>query len=388
MQTLRLVLAIHHHQPVGELDPIIERAYQATYRPLLAILENSRALPFALHISGPLLEWLIDHHPEHVDRIRTLIAQRQIELLGGGYCEPVLAMIPHRDRITQIHAFTDLIREVFSTTVRGAWLAEGIWQQTLVASLVQAGIEYTLLDDFHFERGPAQLEGPFGYYLTESDGHLLKVFPACPALPNGISFVEPSLVHDFLRRLADRRPGSTVVFALDDNAFQSLPGTSSPIDPLAWLERFCKMIASDGDWLEISTLATLADRSLPLGKVFLSDSASHWRNLQSRRAEGDEMYARMLGISDRLAAAESSTESDPDYLEAARLELHRAQCSSAYHATGPSGALDLPYLRNAVYAHLIAAHNALDETEGNSGPRKHRRRRFQLRCAPGGPPPE
>jgi 4-alpha-glucanotransferase len=369
MPELRLVLAFHHHQPVGQREIALEQAYETTYRPLLDVLEKSRALPVALHASGPLLEWLVERRPEYVERLRSLIARDQIEILGGGIFEPVMTMIPHRDRLGQIRAFTEQIQDVFSTPVRGAWLAEGVWEQSLVTSLVQAGIEYTILDDFHFERGPSQVEGPFGYYLTEAEGQLLKVFPACPALPNGISFVEPSLVHDFLTRLAERRQGSTVVFAVDDNAFSSRFDGPSHVDMLGWLERFCEMIVADGDWLELTTFANLADRTLPLGKSYLGDSAYRWRNRQSRRAAGDEMYARMLGISQRLAAAESNVESDPDYLEVARLELYRGQCSSAYHSSGASGGLYLPYLRNAVYRHLIAAHNALDEIEGNNGPR-------------------
>ena len=35
---------------------------------------------------------------------------------------------------------------------------------------------------------------------------------------------------------------------------------------------------------------------------------------------------------ERLAAAESNAESDPDYLEVARDELYRGQCGSAYRA--------------------------------------------------------
>jgi 4-alpha-glucanotransferase len=369
MPELQLVLALHHHQPVGQLESVLEHAYETRYRPLLDLLENYPVVPVALHTSGPLLEWLVELHPEYIDRLHALIARGQIEILGGGIFEPVLTMIPHRDRVGQIQAFTQFIQEVFSTPIRGAWLAEGAWEQSLVTSLVQAGVEYTVLDDFHFERGPSQVEGPFGYHLTEADGHLLKVFPACPALPNGISFVEPKLVHDFLSRLAHRRPGSTVVFAVDENALANHPDTSSSVDMLVWLEHFCEKIAADGDWLEITTFADLVDRSLPRGKVYLSDSAHRWRNRQSRRAEGDELYARMLGVSQRLAAAESNVDSDPDYLEVARLELYKGQCSSAYHANGPTGGLDLPHLRNAAFRHLIAAHNALDEIEGNTGPR-------------------
>ncbi len=81
------------------------------------------------------------------------------------------------------------------------------------------------------------------------------------------------------------------------------------------------------------------------------------------------MYARMLGVSQRLAAAELNAGADPDYLEIARLELYRAQCGSAYSWHGGAGDLALPYLRNEVYRHLIAADDALDETEGRTGPR-------------------
>ena len=41
----------------------------------------------------------------------------------------------------------------------------------------EAGIEYTILDDFHFKNAgllPNQLHG---YYVTEDDGRLLAVFP-------------------------------------------------------------------------------------------------------------------------------------------------------------------------------------------------------------------
>ena len=46
-----------------------------------------------------------------------------------------------------------------------------------------------------------------------------------------------------------------------------------------------------------------------------------WRNFKAKYAETDEMYARMLEVSNRLAALESNPEADPDYLDAARHAL-------------------------------------------------------------------
>src|SRR5206468_7244802 len=93
-----------------------------------------------------------------------------------------------------------------------------------------------------------------------------------------------------------------------------------------------------------------------------------WRNFKARYAECDEMYARMLGISRRLADDQAAGRSDPDYLDVARQELYRGQCNCPYWH-GAFGGLYLPHLRNAIYHHLIAAHELLDEAEGLNGPR-------------------
>jgi alpha-amylase len=113
--------------------------------------------------------------------------------------------------------------------------------------------------------------------------------------------------------------------------------------------------------------STADDRSVDRLRPFVS-AGGFWRNFKAKYAESDEMYARMLGISDRLARLSGSDEADPDYLEIARQELYRAQCNCPFWH-GTFGGLYLPHLRNAVYRHLIGAHKALDESEGRSGPR-------------------
>jgi len=106
-----------------------------------------------------------------------------------------------------------------------------------------------------------------------------------------------------------------------------------------------------------------ADRLRPFVRA-----GGFWRNFKAKYAESDEMYARMLGVSDRLADLAGNGEADPDYLTIARRELYRGQCNCPFWH-GAFGGLYLPHLRNAVYGHLIGAHNALDEAEGRAGPR-------------------
>ena len=149
------------------------------------------------------------------------------------------------------------------------------------------------------------------------------------------------------------------------------------------------MLVANRDWLETTTFARAVDATLPLGKIYLPDSSyremTEWalppeslRALIDGRAtarrlaglgrdqavltvpadsgatsrrrypESDEMYARMLGVSRRLAAVERGRDADPDYLEIARQELYRGQCNCPYWH-GSFGGLYLPHLRNAIY---------------------------------------
>ncbi len=79
--TVRLVLAIHNHQPIGNFDGVFEAAYNDSYTPFLDVLENFPEIPISLHNSGSLLEWIVSHHPEYIDRVRQKVQEGQIESL-------------------------------------------------------------------------------------------------------------------------------------------------------------------------------------------------------------------------------------------------------------------------------------------------------------------
>lgn len=417
MAGLRLILALHNHQPVGNFDGVFAASYRDSYLPFLEVMEDYPGIPFALHTSGPLLEWLVEHHPEYIARVRALVEAGRVEILGGGFFEPILTMIPHRDRVGQVREYARFLGTTFGTEVRGAWLAERVWEQQLVTALVEAGVEYTVLDDFHFQRAGVDERDLRGYYLTEEDGRLLKVFPIAERLRYQIPFQEPHAIYEYLRQVAAERPDSTLVFADDGEKLGAWPDTYGHVYTNGWLRRFCDMLVGNRDWLQATTFGQAVEATLPMSKVYLPDSSyremtewvlpagklvefeaaveplgkrldgahptgdprldrlrpfvragGNWRNFKAKYAETDEMYARMLGVSNRLDALARSGSADPDYLDSARMDLYRAQCNCPYWH-GAFGGLYLPHLRNAIYRHLIAADNALDEAEGRAGPR-------------------
>ena len=101
---ISLALAIHNHQPVGNFGWVMAEVYDLAYEPMVAALERHPHVRLSLHYTGPLLDWLRAERPEFIDRLSALVARDQVEIIGGGYYEPVLASLPERDRIGQLRA--------------------------------------------------------------------------------------------------------------------------------------------------------------------------------------------------------------------------------------------------------------------------------------------
>ncbi|MBI2827632.1 MAG: DUF1926 domain-containing protein [Planctomycetia bacterium] len=402
---LRFVLVLHNHQPVGNLDCVAERIYEDSYRPFLDVLADYPTLPLNLHASGSLLDWLSAKHPEYVDRLGELVAAGRVELLGGAYHDPILPMLPPRDRRGQIRAYGQRLAERFGRAPRGLWLAERIWEPALTGDLAAAGIEHTVLDDVHFLRAGLAETQLAGYYLTEHEGQLVAAFAGREPLRYLIPFAEPAQTIDYLRRAAGETPGGIVIYADDGEKFGAWPGMREHVYHERWLRRFFDALAAATDWLHVTTLTECIDHVPPLGKVYIPEGsyremsvwsslgdrqttgdapAGTWRNFRVKYPEINEMYCRMLMVSRRLESTAGERASCPpsqsqptslsseasaagDLVIQARDELYQAQCGCAYWH-GLFGGVHLAHLRQAVYRHLIAADRLLDAAAGRDGP--------------------
>lgn len=406
--TLRLIFAVHDHQPVGNFGGVFEQACRDAYDPFLNVLDEFPDLPVTMHLSGSLLEWLEKYRPDHVARLKEFVTRGQVEILGGPYFEPILAAIPSRDRIGQIQAYVRHLEQVFETPIRGMWVPERVWEPGFASDIVDAGIEYTILDDSHFRWAGFSQDKLHGYYLTENEGRLLKIFPDDETLRYTIPWSEPEETIAYLRSIAERAPGTVVSFGDDGEKFGSWPGTFEHVyGDRNWLRRFFQALRDNADWLQVVTMAQAVDAVPPQGKIYLPNAsyremtewalptdqqvayqqstkelqqsphweqikpfvrAGFWRNFLVKYPEANEMYCRSLEISRRLAdLAESPLgRQQPDKLHAARMELYRGQCNCPYWH-GAFGGLYLPHLRNAIYEHLIAADSLVEQISGRNG---------------------
>jgi len=402
---IRFIFLLHDHQPIGNFDNVFEQSYQDSYRPFLDLFERYGNLKVGLHTSGPLMEWLDARHPEYLDRLAEMVAAGRMEIIGGAFYEPILSMIPARDRVGQIKSFSRWLEHRLGAQIRGMWMPERVWEQSMASDLVTAGIQYTLLDDFHFKNAGLAEDQLHGYYLTEDDGNVLAVFPGSEPLRYLIPFGTPQQVIDHLGRLAESRFGAIAVFGDDGEKFGAWPETHKHVYTDGWLARFLDLLAANQSWIRSATLAETFDTTAPLGKIYLPEGSyremtewvlpaeqlaeyasvrrelehdprwpriarfvrgGYWRNFKVKYPEANEMYSRMMMVSRRLKAVEDSGVRG-ELVEHARTALYRGQCNCSYWH-GAFGGVYLPHLRNAVFNQLIAADNLLDRAIGRTGP--------------------
>src|SRR5207249_3740928 len=135
---LRFAFGVHFHQPVGNFDHVFEQHVRDVYRPLLERLAEREFFPIAIHLSGPLLEWLEEHESGLLDRIARLAEGSRLELLLSGFYEPVLAALPREDRVEQIHWMRQAIKRRFGVEATGLWLTEGVYDRGWLTQFLDA----------------------------------------------------------------------------------------------------------------------------------------------------------------------------------------------------------------------------------------------------------
>ncbi len=399
MSKINFVFCIHNHQPVGNFGFVMEDAYRQAYLPFLQVLSEHPSIKAVLHNSGSLLEWIERFRPEYLDLVRGLVARGQLEILTGGFYEPVLSSVPDADKTGQTRKLTQYVRDKLGFAPRGLWLAERVWEPSLPGVLAAAGVEYTVVDDSHFKSAGLRDQDLLGYYLTEDQGSVLRVFSGSKRLRYLIPYAEPEETLAYLRQNSSEDGERLLVFADDGEKFGVWPGTHSLCYERKWLERFLTALEQNSHWVRTVTFSEYMSERRPLGWAFLPTASyaemmewslpvdaqlkydvflkklrergeheyesfvkgGFWRNFFSRYPESNWMHKRMLFARRTVTSARGRAITEE--LRAAALnEVWRAQCNCAYWH-GVFGGLYLPHLREAIYRHLIRAENMLMEAE-------------------------
>lgn len=397
-RSVNLLLGVHAHQPVGNFTEVLEEAHHKCYRPFLNTLYRFPEFRFSIHFSGWLLDYLFAHHSADMALLREMVKRKQAEVFSGGDTEPVLAVIPNRDRLGQILELSGKLEKKLGQRPLGAWLTERVWEATVVPALADAGIRYVTVDDYHFLCSGRTSDELTGFYTTEEDGRKLDLFPISEALRYRLPFSPAPDAVQYIESLATETSCAAIYFD-DIEKFGIWPETYEWVYEKKWLEDFIAGVLGSGiirtmrycdyhaqhttrgivylptvSYIEMNewTLpapaaqeyADLVQQAKASGrfehsKAFLRGGI--WKNFFSRYPESNWMHKRMLSLSERFHSLPQKQQTGE-----MRENLYQAQANDAYWH-GLFGGLYLPHLRRAVHHAMVRLEGLLDGAQPRPG---------------------
>ena len=393
MKTINLILGNHNHQPVGNFDFVFESAYQKAYKPFLDVLEKYKDIKFNFHYTGSLLLWIEKNHPEHIEKLKNLAKEKRIEIQSGGFYEPIMPSIPDKDKDIQIQKLNNYIKDKFDFIPKGAWIAERVWEPTLVKNLAKNDIKYIMLDDSQFLTTGIDTKNIFGYFITDNENYKLNIFPISQELRYLIPFREVEKSIEYLKSIATEEGDRVVVLHDDGEKYGDWPGTQKWVYEDKWLENFFEALSKEKDIIKTTTYSEYIKKYPPVSKIYIPNGSyeemltwvlpakvqdefhskleelkksneneiitrfmrgGFWRNYFSKYSESNRMNKRMIyasNIFDRFKFKRNKDKIKEDK-EIALDYLLQGQCNCPYWH-GTFGGLYLNNLRHATYSNLI-----------------------------------
>jgi 4-alpha-glucanotransferase len=403
LKKVNFIFGVHNHQPVGNFGKVFEDLYARSYEPFARILHRHPKVKCTFHVTGPLLEWLEGNRPDFFELLKAMSDRRQIEFFTGGMYEPILAILPDRDKIGQIQMLTGYLKRKFGVDAVGMWVAERVWEPHLTKALAESGVKYIVTDDAHFKAVGLKEEETFGYYLMEEQGWTAGVFPISEKMRYQVPFRAVEETIQYLQSVATEEGDRAVVLMDDGEKFGGWPDTYKWVYEEGWLEKFFTALEDNASWLNtvhfseymaqypsrgILNLPTgsyteMGEWALPAEAAQEYEQIRHevkdrgempryerylkggfWRNFLAKYAESNHLHKKMLWVSDKVEEArkrlrKKATPKQKAILREAERALYRGQCNCPYWH-GVFGGLYLNHLRFALYRQLIEAEKLAD----------------------------
>ena len=248
------------------------------------------------------------------------------------------------------------------------------------------------LDDVHLKSAGLEEDELYGYYATEDQSPILKIFATSQALRYTLPWRPVYETINLLRNLATSDGKRILVMGDDGEKLGSWPGTHELCwgtnGQAGWIEEFFCALEENSSWLHTTPLGEYARAYPALGRIYIPASSyiemgewvlpprksyafgqllhklqeehdqdilqfmrgGFWRNFLVRYPEVNNQHKKMLRVHDAVYAAGASAEHG-------LTQLWKAQSNDTYWH-GLFGGIYMGHVRSAIYHHLIKAENA------------------------------
>lgn len=157
----KVLIGAYSQIPAGSPTPVLERALESVFKPMLTYLHSTNDAVLQLYLSSFLMEWLDKNHPEVNMLISDLSRMGRVELLTGSYDQSVLSLLSPKDRSNQIEQNTTWIRKRYGQRSKTLWCYGQYFNPIYINTLSICCIDRILISTHNVIRNEEYLEEPF-----------------------------------------------------------------------------------------------------------------------------------------------------------------------------------------------------------------------------------
>jgi hypothetical protein len=325
---------------------VLEETYQKAHKKIIAFFYNHPQFPFSWTFSGVQLAYYAEKHPEFTDTLAELVARKQLELIGGGYYEPVFPLLTSADCIAQIELLTTLQHSLIGPRPRGIALSD-FWSPRLITPFRKCKMDFVQIDVSLI----ADRTHNFQPLIVENLGKTISVLPVYPDLLPELTqkpqtyFLRLLKIFSRVSKTEPKNPVAVCSFSPDELV--------SFIES-DWLEEFFSISASYTQQIQLTTPSHFFTKSTVFLPAYIPPTQSYIHTNDDLRL----LYARMV----HACLIVSQCRGDKARKKAAHEKLLEAQSGKAYLP----GAQNEQHRRTA-YHNLIQAEKIARDQENSTG---------------------
>ena len=287
--SLSFVLQLPPSTAYAKLESVAENLLSG----VLKMLESGKVC-FSLFMDGPTLEAVCKvARPLMLGKLRKAIEEGALELLGGGYYDPMLPLFPEALQSMQLSQHGKLLWKHFGIEPTGYFNSSMVWEMEMTDLLEEHRSEYALVQEASLQDALGRTTPVSGWYSVEDKGAFLKVVPVSEKLSRAIGeddFKWQEIAEPYCRG------GKTAVLALD------IP--PQPGDIIPFFERLIEFVEMNE--ISTKTVSSVVNEQSSEGrvsfllsagqKIGLPAAARTCRELLVRRPEVNLLHKTLLSL--------------------------------------------------------------------------------------------
>jgi hypothetical protein len=309
-------------------------------RPVLTNLYKFPKVSAILHFSGSLWYWIERNHGELLMLTEDMVKRKQLELLSGGFYEPLMPIISHNDRLGHIEMLTTYLRKHFGKRTQGCYLPELAWESSMPSVLSSCNIAYAFLDESCFFDAGLKEKDLYKPYISEDKGKLVTVFPVSKHLAFGLE----KNTNAMLEYLLAGSEGSDKIVSVFPSCFNC-----GSMDDAAIFSFLSKLSAYENK-IDFSLPSKLIKNLSSRQKIYFPQKAV--KNFLIEYPGTNHLYAKMVFV----RALIDQMRGDKICKQRAYEELWKAQDYDLYCGS-QCGTANQAVIRSAAYKALLDAEN-------------------------------